>query len=225
MGLFYGIYFAETPWFLSVHSLPARVRNLAAARLRAYVAGRSGKHQARIEPHVLSVADYLEKLPDRWSQDSLRTLMLFTNDLDADRRQSVGQVHPELLDLSRRTASRDGRALAAVQPSLGSHAGHPNALALPAAPCVGRAAGGIGCPRSERAAPTRSTMGREENKASAFSRGSTWRSFRGLGQACCVADHRVNEEGTAQSSSPTPWRRSEPRYVRDVRRTWSVADS
>ena len=130
MGLFYGIYFAETPWFLSVHSLPARVRNLAAARLRAYVAGRSGKHQARIEPHVLSVADYLEKLPDRWSQDSLRTLMLFTNDLDADRRQSVSQVHPELLDLF----AQDGFTWTdecSPPPSnhrLAPHAGHPNPL-------------------------------------------------------------------------------------------------
>jgi sulfatase maturation enzyme AslB (radical SAM superfamily) len=99
MGLWHHITVAETPWYLSVHSLPARVRGVAAARLRAYAAGRSGKHQAKIQPHVLSMADYLEKLPDKWSQDSLRTLMRFTSDLDADRKQSVRQVHAELLEL------------------------------------------------------------------------------------------------------------------------------
>ena len=128
MGLFHSMYFAETPWFLAVHSLPARVRNLAAARLRAYAAGRNGTHQARIETHVLSVADYLEKLPERWSQDSLRTLMLFTNDLDASRKQSVRQVHPELLDL----LAQDGFTWTderSPQPSghpLAARAGHPN---------------------------------------------------------------------------------------------------
>ena len=99
MGLPHSMYFAETPPYLAVHSLPARVRNLAAARLRAYAAARSGNYQAVIVPHVLSVADYLEKLPDDWSGDSLRGLMLFTNDLDADRKQSVRQVHSELLEL------------------------------------------------------------------------------------------------------------------------------
>jgi hypothetical protein len=99
MGLEHRIWYAETPPYLAVHSLPARIRNLAAARLRAYVAARSGTDQARVEPHLLHVAEYLEKLPDRWTQDSLRTLMLFTNDLDASRKQSVRDVHPELLDL------------------------------------------------------------------------------------------------------------------------------
>ena len=99
MELPHSIYFAETPPFLAVHSLPARVRNLAAARLRAYAAGCGGRYRTQSAAHALSVADYLEKLPDQWTQDSLRTLMLFTNDLDADRKQSVRQVHSELLAL------------------------------------------------------------------------------------------------------------------------------
>jgi hypothetical protein len=99
MGLLHYITITDTPWYLSVHSLPARVRGVAAARLRAYAAGCSGQHQARIQPQVLSVADYLEKLPNTWKQDSLRTLMRFTSDLDADRKQSVRQVHAELLEL------------------------------------------------------------------------------------------------------------------------------
>ena len=99
MGLEHRIWYAETPPYLAVHSLPARIRNVAAARLREYVAGHSGKHHGQIAPHVLAVADYVEKLPDRWTPDALRTLMLFTNDLDAGRKQSVRQVHPELLDL------------------------------------------------------------------------------------------------------------------------------
>jgi pyruvate-formate lyase-activating enzyme len=99
MGLHHRIWYVETPPYLAVRSLPPRVRAVATARLRAYAAAHQGAPRPGIDSHVLSVAEYLEKLPGTWSHDSLRTLMLFTNDLDADRRQSVRQVHGELLDL------------------------------------------------------------------------------------------------------------------------------
>ena len=73
----------------------ARVRRVAAERLRAYSAGR----RAPVQAHLSGVAAHLESAPGPSAPDALRTLMLFTNDLDAGRRQNVREVHAELLDL------------------------------------------------------------------------------------------------------------------------------
>jgi glutamate-1-semialdehyde 2,1-aminomutase len=92
----YSIEFASMPWFLDAAILPARVRAVGAARLRAYAAGRCRASQQAL---VLSVAQRLENMPDQCTPEALRTLMLFSNDLDATRRQNVRAVHGELLEL------------------------------------------------------------------------------------------------------------------------------
>ena len=70
-------------------------------------------------------------------------------------------------------------------------------------------------------------MGREENKAFCILPWIDLAVFpEGSARLCCVADHRVNEEGTALSLSPTPWRRSGTRGTCGTSGgTWSVADS
>ena len=45
------------------------------------------------------MARQVEQLKDHCTPDALRTLMLFSNDLDATRRQSTRAVHGELLEL------------------------------------------------------------------------------------------------------------------------------
>jgi organic radical activating enzyme len=96
MNIHYRITIASMPWFLAVDILPARIRQLAAERLTAYAAERQADET---QAHVLSVASYLKSLKDRCTMDSLQTLMLFTNDLDASRGQNVKVVHSELVTL------------------------------------------------------------------------------------------------------------------------------
>jgi pyruvate-formate lyase-activating enzyme len=91
----YGVRFASEPWFLAVDILPASVKQAAAARLKAY-ADRCPGERRNV---VLSAAEQIVKTQDRCNQEALRTLMLFTNDLDAGRGQNFRQVHAELLDL------------------------------------------------------------------------------------------------------------------------------
>jgi glutamate-1-semialdehyde 2,1-aminomutase len=92
----YTIEIASLPWFLRIGLLPARVRTLAADRLRAYAAGPCGPEQ---RAHVLTIAQQIEMAEDQCTPEALRTLMLFTNDLDSTRRQSIREVHGELLRL------------------------------------------------------------------------------------------------------------------------------
>jgi molybdenum cofactor biosynthesis enzyme MoaA len=104
---------ATVPWFLHIGILPRRVRGLAVERLRAY-ADRTGRPERRT--HVLSVANQVEQVKDQCTPEALRTLMLFTNDLDAARGQSVRAVHGELLDLLRQEGFdwTDERSVAAA---------------------------------------------------------------------------------------------------------------
>jgi len=99
-GIHHKLLVAATPWFMTVTVLPARVRHLAAQRLRAYAAQSAGLPEY-VRAHVVSTASYLESLPEKATPASLRTLMLFTNDLDAGRQQSFRDVHGELVDLLR----------------------------------------------------------------------------------------------------------------------------
>jgi hypothetical protein len=96
LGIAANIEFAEVPRFLAVDVLPARVRSIAAGRLRGYAAGPCSSAMRQV---VLSTAKRLETIKDRSTPEALRTLMLFTNDLDASRRQSMRMVHGELLQL------------------------------------------------------------------------------------------------------------------------------
>lgn len=87
---------ATMPSFLAINVLPKRVRELAAARLDEYAATRcrpENLHMAR------TTALRLRTAHDRSTPENLRTLMLFSNDLDATRRQSAKVVHAELLEL------------------------------------------------------------------------------------------------------------------------------
>jgi len=96
MNIGFNIQIATMPWFLGVGVLPASVRALAVTRLQEY-ADRQCKPHNRAQ--VLSVIDQVERLTDRCTPDALRTLMLFSNDLDATRRQNTRAVHGELLQL------------------------------------------------------------------------------------------------------------------------------
>src|SRR5262249_18085365 len=92
----YTIEIASLPKFLAIDILPARVRAVAAERLRAYAASPSRCCGPEQQAHLLSVVRQIEKAKNRCTPEALRTLMLFTNDLDASRRQSVREVHGEL---------------------------------------------------------------------------------------------------------------------------------
>jgi len=96
MNVHYRVTIASTPWFLAVDVLPAGIRHVAAERLRVYAAERRADET---QAHVLSVANYLETVDIRRTEDSLRTLMLFTNDLDAGRDQNFREVHSEMVTL------------------------------------------------------------------------------------------------------------------------------
>ena len=84
------------PRYLAVGALPSSIRRLAAARLREY-----GDSDCRPEHRalVLSLVALLESGDDAGESTLLRDFMLFTNDLDASRAQSIHQTEPELVQL------------------------------------------------------------------------------------------------------------------------------
>jgi MoaA/NifB/PqqE/SkfB family radical SAM enzyme len=89
---------ATSPSFLAISVLPKRVREVAAARLDEYAAKRCRPEQLDV---VRTTAARLRSIPDRSTPENLRTLMLFSNDLDITRNQSARTVHGELLDMLR----------------------------------------------------------------------------------------------------------------------------
>jgi glutamate-1-semialdehyde 2,1-aminomutase len=95
----YRIEIASLPWFLATDVLPARARKIAADRLRAYATAPHGRCSPEQRAHLLSIVRQMESVKDKCTPEALRTLMLFTNDLDASRRQSIHEVHGELLQL------------------------------------------------------------------------------------------------------------------------------
>ena len=94
----YSIEIAAWPQFLAIEVLPKRVREVAAARLDAYATGSCRPEQQEL---VRTISSRLRACPDRSTPENLRTLMLFTNDLDVTRSQSVRHVHAELIELLR----------------------------------------------------------------------------------------------------------------------------
>jgi glutamate-1-semialdehyde 2,1-aminomutase len=90
------IQFATWPSFLNIAVLPRSVRALAAGRLKAYADGCRLPEQ---QEHIRAVVQQIENVKDQCTPETLRTLMLFTNDLDATRSQSVRAIHGELLQL------------------------------------------------------------------------------------------------------------------------------
>lgn len=103
MGLDCWITPLTAPWFLCVSVLPAKARNLASKRLREYA-----QHECRPgnSDSAVKIADFLDAVKDNCSPESLRTFMLFTNDLDATRNQSFQEIHSELLGLIEETGFR-----------------------------------------------------------------------------------------------------------------------
>jgi hypothetical protein len=93
-GIPFNVQFATRPWFLGVGVLPASVRATAAGRLRRYA---EGPCRPPMRDQALAVARGIETVKDQCSPEALRTLMLFSNDLDVTRQQDVRAVHGELL--------------------------------------------------------------------------------------------------------------------------------
>ena len=90
------MYPLSTPRQLDVRILPDRIRKVAAGKFRDF-AGR--KCSKLTHDHLMQMADYLETVEDKCSEESLLAFMLFTNDLDAERGQDFRKLHGELLGL------------------------------------------------------------------------------------------------------------------------------
>jgi hypothetical protein len=89
-------YLLHSPAHLAVSALPASIRRLAAARLTEYAeADCRSEHRAL----VLSFAAQFQVGDDAGDPARLRDFMLFTNDLDASRGQSIHRTDPELVEL------------------------------------------------------------------------------------------------------------------------------
>jgi MoaA/NifB/PqqE/SkfB family radical SAM enzyme len=92
-----------SPWFLSVSILPIKARELAGKRLREYAESDCRPENSSA---ASKIADYIQSVKDSCATDSLKTFMLFTNDLDATRNQSFRKTHAELLSLIEETGFR-----------------------------------------------------------------------------------------------------------------------
>jgi MoaA/NifB/PqqE/SkfB family radical SAM enzyme len=89
-------YLLHYPPHLAVGILPASIRHRAAARLVEYAnADCRPQHHALI----LSFAAQIEAGAEAGDPGMLRDFMLFTNDLDRSRGQSIGRTDPELVAL------------------------------------------------------------------------------------------------------------------------------
>jgi MoaA/NifB/PqqE/SkfB family radical SAM enzyme len=85
-----------SPARLHFTNLPSRVRRIAAARLRGYMEAdcRPERRQS-----VHSLVDLLESAGDGFDTELFREFMLFTNDLDASRKQRLQDAAPDLAAL------------------------------------------------------------------------------------------------------------------------------
>jgi hypothetical protein len=89
-------YLLDEPGFLAVSILPFPVRRVAADRLLEYAAADCRPEQCAL---VKSFAAQIESGADAGNPERLRDFMLFTNDLDASRGQSIHRTDPELVEL------------------------------------------------------------------------------------------------------------------------------
>lgn len=96
MGIGFYAYPLQAPRYLAIDAMPAAARRLAAGRLRAY-----GENDCLPQHRemVLANAAQLEPSGEALDMRLLRDFMLFTNDLDASRDQSIRETDPELLEL------------------------------------------------------------------------------------------------------------------------------
>jgi glutamate-1-semialdehyde 2,1-aminomutase len=103
MGTDCWVYPLTNPVFLSVAVLPPEARLLTGKRLREYAENGCRPENSN---SAMKMADYVESVNDNCTVESLRNLMLFTNDLDATRNQSFQKIHGELLKLIEETGFR-----------------------------------------------------------------------------------------------------------------------
>jgi MoaA/NifB/PqqE/SkfB family radical SAM enzyme len=86
----------HVPRYLSVEALPPSIRGVAVERLLTYADGDCRREHRDM---VRGLAEHLRPRGDSFDARLLRDCMLFTNDLDVSRRQSLADVQPELLTL------------------------------------------------------------------------------------------------------------------------------
>lgn len=96
IGLECQISVLTAPWFLNISVLPKKIRRLALKRLNDYIEKCGNTYRKN---HLLDIANSLDYLHDDYTEKNLKTLMVFTNDLDVTRNQHFRETHKELLDL------------------------------------------------------------------------------------------------------------------------------
>jgi MoaA/NifB/PqqE/SkfB family radical SAM enzyme len=96
IGIDFAGYLLHWPRYLAVSALPLAIRQVGAERLRHYADDDCLAHN---RPLVLSLAAQFEGAGDEVDPGVLRDFMLFSNDLDASRGQSIHTTDPELVRL------------------------------------------------------------------------------------------------------------------------------
>jgi hypothetical protein len=89
----FGFSVFHSPTYLTTRVLPPGARRLAADRLREYV---RTECRPNAVDELLAWAASLELLGQEWEPDLFQQFVLFTNDLDVQRGQSVRESLPEL---------------------------------------------------------------------------------------------------------------------------------
>ena len=82
------------PSYLAVSAMPRAVRQIAASRLKEYVATDCKQENKNA---IQALANGLDAAGDHLDIDCLEQFMVFTNDLDQSRGQRFQDVNPELL--------------------------------------------------------------------------------------------------------------------------------
>jgi hypothetical protein len=85
------------PSRIAIRNLPPKTRKVIAAKLFQYCETLDDGEPSK--KTRLAVAQYLDQVGTPADPDIVREMMLFTNDLDASRKQSFRTVHPELVEL------------------------------------------------------------------------------------------------------------------------------
>jgi hypothetical protein len=96
VGIPFSAYLVHGPRYLAVSSLPRSVRLLGAQRLREYAGSDCPAWRRDL---ILSLAAEFEGADEAVDPGVLRDFMLFSNDLDASRGQSIHECDPELVEL------------------------------------------------------------------------------------------------------------------------------
>jgi MoaA/NifB/PqqE/SkfB family radical SAM enzyme len=89
-------YLLHWPRYLAVGMLPSAVRRVAGSRLTEYAEGDCRPENRAL---ILSLAAQFDAGGDLVDVGLLRDFMLFTNDLDTSRGQSIHRTDPELVEL------------------------------------------------------------------------------------------------------------------------------